>query len=85
MKIRQRWYRRHQISNQSNNQPLLLRLFNTSSVTSHLLAFYDDDYSVPVLSQNLQVLEPDLEKIHSALVNQVLLRGDGGTIDGRIA
>lgn len=85
MKIRQRWYRRHQVSNQSNNQSLLLRLFNTPSVTSRLLAFYDDDYSVPVLSQNWQVLEPDLEKIHSAQVSQVLLLGDGGTIDGRIA
>ena len=85
MKIRQRWCRRHQISNQSNNRSLLLRLLNTSSVTSHLLAFYDGDFSMPVLSQNWQVLEPYLDKIHSALLNQVLLSGDGGAIDGRFA
>ena len=83
MTIRQRWYRLHQFSNQSNNQPLLHRLFDISSVTSRMLALYDNDHILPVLLQNWQILKPDLVKIHSALLNPVLMSSDGGLIDDK--
>ena len=74
MKIRQRWYRRHQISSLSNNQSLLLRLFDASPVTSRLLELYNNNYSMPVLSQDWQKLEPDeavaLRNTHPTLIKQ---------------
>ena len=75
----QRWYRRHQLFNQSINPSLLPWLFDTSSLTTRLVALCGDDFSVRVISQNWQKLESDeisamaLENVRSALVRQVLL------------
>ncbi len=89
MKIRQRWYRRQQLLNQSIIQPLLSRLFDTSLFTSRLVALCVDGSSVPVLSQDWQKPEPatvfTLENIHSALAEQVLLCYEGGSINGGFA
>jgi hypothetical protein len=85
MKIRQCWYRRHQLFNQS----LLSWLFDASPLASRLVALCDDNSSVPGLSQDRQKPEPEaaiaFKNIHSALVKQVLLYCEGGSIDGRFA
>jgi chorismate lyase len=79
VKARQRWYRRHQLFNKSIHPSLLPWLFDTSSLTARLMELCGDDFSVCVLSQNWQKLDPEeasamaLENVDSALVRQVLL------------
>jgi len=79
VKTGQRWYRRHQLFNQSIPPSLLPWLFDTSSLTARLIELCDDGFSVRVLSQNWQKLDTDeasamaLKNVNSALVRQVLL------------
>lgn len=83
MKSKQRWYRRHQLFNQSIPPSQLPWLFDASSLTARLIEHCDNNFSVCVISQNWQKLNTDeaaamtLKHVHSALVRQVLLcRGD---------
>lgn len=83
MKSKQRWYRRHQLFNQVISPSLYSWLFDTSSLTARLLTRCDNNFSVRVITQSWQKLNPDdaaamvLHNVHSALVRQVLLcRGD---------
>ncbi|VAW53793.1 Chorismate--pyruvate lyase [hydrothermal vent metagenome] len=79
MNPKQRWYLRHQLFNQSIPAPLLSWLFDPSSLTARLIALHGSDFSVQVISQQWQKLDPEeaaamaLNGVHSALVRQVLL------------
>lgn len=79
MKFRLRWYRRHQLFNQAIDQTLQPWLFDASSLTARLIALCDDSFSVRVLSQRWQKIDPEeaaaltSRNIRSALVRQVLL------------
>ena len=83
MKSRQRWYRRHQLFNQSLSSALLPWLFDTTSLTARMIASCDGKFSVQVISHRWQKLDVDeaatmsLRNIHSALVRKVLLCCDG--------
>ena len=79
----QRWYRRHQLFNQSIPSPLLAWLFDASSLTARLIELCDNNFSVHVISQQWQVLDAEeatamsLKNVRSALIRQVVLcRGD---------
>ena len=79
MKSKQRWYRRHQLFNQSIQPSLLPWLFDASSLTARLIDLCGDDFSVRVISQRWQMLDAEeaaamsLNGVRSALVRQVLL------------
>ena len=79
MKSKQRWYRRHQLFNQSVQPSLLPWLFDASSLTARLIDLCGDDFSVRVISQRWQLLDAEeasamsLSDVRSALVRQVLL------------
>ena len=79
MKSKQRWYRRHQLFNQSIQPSLLPWLFDASSLTARLIDLCGDDFSVRVISQRWQLLDAEeasamsLNDVRSALVRQVLL------------
>ncbi len=83
MESKQRWYRRHQLFNQSIHPSVLSWLFDTSSLTARLIERCADDFSVRVISQKWQKLDSGeasamgLNNVHSALVRQVLLCCDG--------
>ncbi len=83
MKSRQRWYRRHQLFNQSLDGALLPWLFDTSSLTARMISVCDGKFSVKVMSQRWQKVSADeaevmsLSGIPSALVRKVLLCCDG--------
>jgi chorismate--pyruvate lyase len=79
VKSKQRWYRRHQLFNQAIPSALLPWLFDSSSLTARMIALCGSDFSVRLISQQWQILDPEeasamsLQNIHSALVRQVLL------------
>ena len=79
MKSKQRWYRRHQLYNQSIHPALSSWLFDASSLTARLINLCGKDFSVRVISQQWQNLSAEessamsLSHVHSALVRQVLL------------
>jgi len=79
VKSKQRWYRRHQLFNQSIPPSLLPWLFDTSSLTARMIERCGQDFSVRVISQHWQKLEAKeasamaLKNVHSALVRQVVL------------
>jgi chorismate lyase len=79
VKSKQRWYRRHQLFNQTIPSALLPWLFDTSSLTARMIELCGADFSVRLISQQRQVLNVEeaaamsLQNIHSALVRQVLL------------
>ncbi len=79
MKSQQRWYRRHQLFNQSFNSALLPWLFDTSSLTARMICLCDGKFSVKVISQRGQRISADesavmlLRGTSSALVRKVLL------------
>ena len=84
MKLKQRWYRRHQLFNQSVQPAYIPWLFDASSLTARLLGRLGKDFRVQVISQRWQKLAAEeasamaLKNVHSALVRQVLLC-DGDT------
>ena len=79
MKSKQRWYRRHQLFNQSIPSSLLPWLFDASSLTARMIELCGQDFSVRVISQRWQKLSAEeasamsLKHVRSALVRQVLL------------
>lgn len=79
MKPQQRWYRRHQLFNQSLNSALLPWLFDTSSLTARMIGVCDGKFSVKVMSQRWEKMNAgeaevmSLPGIPSALVRKVLL------------
>jgi chorismate--pyruvate lyase len=79
VKSKQRWYRRHQVFNQSIRSDLLPWLFDASSLTARIIQICGKDFSVRVISQQWQTLDAEeasamaLKNVHSALVRQVLL------------
>ena len=79
MKKKQRWYRRHQLFNQTIQPELLPWLFDVSSRTARLIELGGKDFSVQVVSQQWQKMSTDessamaLKHTHSALVRQVYL------------
>ena len=83
MKLRQRWYRRHQLFNHSIEPALYTWLFDKSSLTARLLGLCGSDFSVRVISQHYETIDASeasamvLQKAHSALVRQVLLCCNG--------
>lgn len=83
MKLKQRWYQRHQLFNHSIDPALHTWLFDKSSLTARLIGICGSDFSVRVISQHygkIDVTEASamvLQKSHSALVRQVLLCCDG--------
>jgi len=76
---KQRWYRRHQLFNQSIQPSLSTWLFDASSLTARLIDLCGEDFSVRVIDQQWQKLDVEeatamsLKNVHSALVRQVLL------------
>ncbi|MBL4711460.1 MAG: chorismate lyase [Gammaproteobacteria bacterium] len=83
MKPNQRWYRRHQLFNQTLSPVLYDWLFDSSSLTARMINLCDNDFSVRLISQNRQIMDAEeasamsLANVHSALIRQVLLcRGD---------
>ncbi len=83
MKSKQRWYRRHQLFNQSIQPSLIPWLFDASSLTARLIDLCGEDFSVRVISQQWQTLNAEeasamsLIDVRSALVRQVLLCCEG--------
>ncbi|MDT8282923.1 MAG: chorismate lyase [Gammaproteobacteria bacterium] len=79
MKTKQRWYRRHQLFNQTIQPALLPWLFDASSLTARLIELCGNDFSVRVVSQQWQKMSSDessamsLKHTHAALVRQVYL------------
>ncbi len=79
VKSRQRWYRRHQLFNHSIGSSQSHWLFDSSSLTARMVALCGNNFSVRVISQGWQKLDPEeasamsLKNVHSALVRQVLL------------
>jgi chorismate--pyruvate lyase len=79
VKSKQRWYRRHQLFNQSIPPLLLPWLFDASSLTARMIELCGEDFSVRVISQHWQKLNAEeasamsLKHVRSALVRQVLL------------
>ncbi|MCK5395200.1 MAG: chorismate lyase [Gammaproteobacteria bacterium] len=79
MKSKQRWYRRHQLFNQSIHPSLSSWLFDSSSLTARLIGLCGENFSVRVISQRYQKLDSteasamDLQNVRAALVRQVLL------------
>ena len=79
MKSKQRWYRRHQLFNQSIPPSLSSWLFDTSSLTARLVSLCGDGFSVRVLSQRYQKLDSaeasamSSQHVHAALVREVVL------------
>jgi len=79
VKSKQRWYRRHQLFNQSIQPALFSWLFDASSLTARLIERCGKDFSVQVISQQWQMLDAEeasamsLNNVRSALVRQVLL------------
>ena len=79
MNSKQRWYRRHQLFNQSIAPSLLPWLFDASSLTARMIDLCGKDFSVRVISQQWQKLNAEeasamsLKHVRSALVRQVLL------------
>lgn len=79
MKTKQRWYRRHQLFNQTIRPALLPWLFDASSLTARLIELCGKDFSVQVVSQQWQKMSSDeisamsLKNTHAALVRQVYL------------
>jgi chorismate--pyruvate lyase len=79
VKSKQRWYRRHQLFNQSVQPALLPWLFDASSLTARLIELCGKDFSVQLISQQWQKMNTDeisamaLKNTHAALVRQVYL------------
>jgi chorismate--pyruvate lyase len=79
VKSRQRWYRRHQLFNQSINPALTHWLYDSSSLTARIIALCGKNFSVRVISQGWQKMDAEetaamhLKNVRSALVRQVLL------------
>ena len=79
MKSSQRWYRRHQLFNQSVPCSLLPWLFDASSLTARLIELCGNEFSVQVIAQQWRKLSAEeasamsLKNVHSALVRQVVL------------
>lgn len=79
MKLRQRWYRRHQLFNHTIPASLSPWLFDVSSLTARIIELCGDGFSVHVISQHWQKLDSEeasamaLKNVRSALVRQVLL------------
>ena len=79
MSSKQRWYRRHQLFNQSIPPSLLPWLFDASSLTARMIDLCGKDFSVRVISQQWQKLTAEealamsIKHVRSALVRQVLL------------
>jgi len=79
VKLKQRWYQRHQLFNHSIPSSLETWLFDKSSLTARLIGLCDGEFSVRVISQHYQKIDSSeaevmkLEKAHSALVRQVVL------------
>ena len=79
MNLKQRWYLRHQLFNQSIPVSLSPWLFDASSLTARLVADCDENFSVQVISQQWRKLDSEeaaamsLNDARSALVRQVLL------------
>ena len=79
MKSRQRWYRRNQLFNHSINPALVPWLFDASSLTVRMVALCGKRFSVRVISQQWQMLDPEeasamaLDNVRAAMVRQVLL------------
>lgn len=79
MKLRHRWYRRHQLFNHSIPASLSPWLFDVSSLTARMIELCGDNFSVHVISQRWQRLDSEeasamaLKNVRSALVRQVLL------------
>jgi len=79
VKLKQRWYRRHQLFSQAIPPSLLPWLFDASSLTASMIELCGDNFSVRVISQRWQKLDAEersamsLKNVRSALVRQVLL------------
>jgi chorismate--pyruvate lyase len=83
VKTKQRWYRRHQLFNQTVQAEFLPWLFDASSLTARLISLCGKDFSVQVISQRWQKMNTDeisamsLKNTNSALVRQVYLCNGG--------
>ena len=79
MKTRQRWYRRNQLLNYPIQPALMHWLFDPSSLTTRLIALCGKKFSVRVISQGWERIDPEeasamkLKHARAALVRQVLL------------
>jgi len=78
VKSNQRWYKRHQLFNQSIPPALMPWLFDASSLTARLINLCGKNFSVQVISQQWQMMNAEETaamslSCRSALVRQVLL------------
>ena len=79
MKLKQRWYQRHQLFNHPVPSDLSSWLFDDSSLTARMIALCGEKFNVRLISQQWKKIEHEdasamaLKNTHSALVRQVLL------------